>query len=190
MRRRILSLREKAAPDERKRWSLTAAAMLAGFKPLVNARTVMAFASFRSEIDTVPVLADILSRKQRLVLPLSLVATREMAIYKIKDPAAQLRRGYCGIPEPDPDLCSEVPAAEVDLVLVPGSVFDLRGGRMGYGGGYYDRFLADKAPQALRVGLAFSLQLLERIPQAPHDQRMDYVVTEKGVIDCRAGMVR
>ncbi|MHB8809208.1 MAG: 5-formyltetrahydrofolate cyclo-ligase, partial [Desulfobulbaceae bacterium] len=59
------------------------------------------------------------------------------------------------------------------------------GGRLGYGGGYYDRFLALEAPQALRIALAFGLQVVEQVPVEPHDQLMDFVVTEANLYDCR-----
>ena len=70
------------------------------------------------------------------------------------------------------------------MVVVPGSVFDRRCGRYGYGGGYFDRFLSIEAPQALRIGLAFSLQVLPEIPLKTHDQRMDIIVTENEILRC------
>ncbi len=187
IRQRMLALRDRAGAEERERWSRAAAAVLSGFAPILAAKTVLAFASFRSEIDTGEIINDILARGQRLCLPLSQVASRGMAVYEINDPETQLRPGYCRIPEPDPALCREVGADEIDAVLVPGSVFDGNGGRMGYGGGFYDRFLAHRASRALRIGLAFFLQLTARVPQASHDQKMDYIVSEKGVIDCKSG---
>jgi 5-formyltetrahydrofolate cyclo-ligase len=65
---------------------------------------------------------------------------------------------------------------------MPGSVFDLRGGRLGYGGGFYDRFLQTAAPQALRIGLAYDLQVVAAVPLQRHDQQLDYLVTETRTI--------
>jgi 5-formyltetrahydrofolate cyclo-ligase len=70
------------------------------------------------------------------------------------------------------------------MVVVPGSVFDRRCGRYGYGGGYYDRFLSIEAPQALRIGLAFSLQVVPGIPLKTHDQKMDIIVMENEMLRC------
>lgn len=79
----------------------------------------------------------------------------------------------------------ELEPASIDVVIIPGSVFDRQGGRLGYGGGYYDRFLAQAAPQALRVALAYELQLVDAIKLQPHDQLMDWLVTEKTSYHCR-----
>jgi len=97
----------------------------------------------------------------------------------------QLRPGAFSIQEPDPALCLKIEPDQIDVVIVPGSVFDKRGARFGYGGGFYDRFLANDAPQAIRIALAFSFQVLDNnIPVKSHDQFMDYIITEKEIIFC------
>ncbi|MCW5213519.1 hypothetical protein VU04_11495, partial [Desulfobulbus sp. TB] len=63
--------------------------------------------------------------------------------------------------------------------------FDPLGGRLGYGGGYYDRFLTQDAPQAQRIGLAYTQQMVEQVPMEPHDQYMDMIITEEQVYQCR-----
>ena len=71
----------------------------------------------------------------------------------------------------------------IDLILVPGCGFDLEGGRLGRGGGYYDRFLAGQVG-VLKVGLCFECQMIDRLPTEAHDQSVDLIVTESRVIDC------
>ncbi|MGH7571005.1 MAG: 5-formyltetrahydrofolate cyclo-ligase [Gemmatimonadota bacterium] len=90
--------------------------------------------------------------------------------------------GPMGLREPDPARAVLVDPGAIELVVVPGVGFDGRGRRIGFGAGYYDRFLA--ATDALRMGLAFSLQLVPRIPQGPDDETVDWIVTETEVIDC------
>ena len=104
-----------------------------------------------------------------------------MAAVRITDPGRDLLPGYKGIPEPDPKLAHarSIPATQLEVVIVPGAVFDRRGYRLGYGGGYYDRFLALEAPQALRIGLCFDLQLVDQLPEEAHDVPMDWLVTEQ-----------
>ena len=63
--------------------------------------------------------------------------------------------------------------------MLPGSVFDRAGNRLGYGAGFYDRFLAQEAPRAIRIGLGFSLQLVERLPALAHDIPMNQLITER-----------
>ena len=99
-------------------------------------------------------------------------------------PGEPLRQGPHGIWEPASRI--HAPRAAIDVVLVPGLAFDMRGGRIGYGGGIYDRLLARLRPGVLRVALAFDCQLQrEVLPQEPHDLQMDYIVTESHWIDCR-----
>ena len=87
--------------------------------------------------------------------------------------------GFMDIPEPTAS-CEPVDPQEVDLVLVPGVAFDRQGNRLGYGGGYYDRFLQQCA--APRVALAFATQLVDHVPTEPHDLRVHAVVTDEEVI--------
>lgn len=97
----------------------------------------------------------------------------------------RLTTGRFGIREPDPDAAVQVLPDEGDTILVPGLAFDRRGGRLGRGGGFYDRFL-ERWPNAFRVGVAFSSQLIESVPCEAHDVRVDAVVTEDGWIDARS----
>ena len=117
---------------------------------------------------------------KRIALPLTLAKEKMLRPYLIKDPNRDLKPGYCSIPEPDPDSAVLLNPQEIDVVIVPGSVFDHNGGRLGYGGGFYDRFLANQAPAPFRVALAFELQVIDdSLPLASHDQPLDCLVTEK-----------
>ncbi|MDI6824751.1 MAG: 5-formyltetrahydrofolate cyclo-ligase [Bacillota bacterium] len=148
-------------------------------------RAVLAYASFRQEVDTFPVLAAALTQGKELILPRVDRRRKRLDLLRVSDPGADLRSGYQGILEPDPARCPPVDAARIDLVLVPGVVFDRRGFRLGYGGGYYDRLLAS-LPGAVRVGLAFSLQVVDEIPALAHDLPVDILVTEEGALQFRA----
>ena len=101
----------------------------------------------------------------------------------IQNPEKDLVPGYYGIPEPDPQKSLRVDPREIDAAVIPGSVFDIHGGRLGYGGGYYDRFLVNDAPQAKRIGLAFEMQVVENVPVQPHDQPLDILITEKRTVN-------
>lgn len=71
------------------------------------------------------------------------------------------------------------------MVITPGLAFDRRGFRLGYGGGYYDQYLTRLRPETTRVGIGFSIQLIDRIPEEPLDQRVHFVVTDAELVDCR-----
>ncbi len=93
---------------------------------------------------------------------------------------SQLTRSRQGLLEPDAELTELADASEAELILVPGLGFDARGARLGLGGGYYDRFLAEV--EGTQLGLAFEWQLLSEVPMSGHDQRVDGIVTELRVI--------
>ena len=78
--------------------------------------------------------------------------------------------------------CEVFPPEEIDLILVPGTAFDAGGGRLGQGGGYYDRFLEKTG--ALRVGVCHGFALQKSVPEEAHDARMDYILTPQAVIRC------
>ena len=96
---------------------------------------------------------------------------------------AQLVGSVFGLREPDPELCPPADPAWAEVVVVPGVAFSASGARLGMGGGYYDRFLAQSGIP--RVGLAFEMQLVDSMTQAEHDQPVDLIVTELRVIRCR-----
>ena len=146
-------------------------------------RTVMLYAHFRSEVRTLTLVEKCLVLGKQVALPLTDAAENRLYPYLVEDPSRDLKSGYCTIPEPDPAKARLISPGEIEVVVVPGSVFDVYGGRYGYGGGFYDRFLAKEAPQAFRIGLAFELQVsTEPLQLAAHDQRMDCLVTEKNIV--------
>ena len=152
---------------------------------VAQAKNIMIYVNFRSEVETIP-LFEMLSEKQmQVTVPLTIKETHRLIAYHITDPQKELRPGYYGIPEPDASRLSPADPAGIDVVLVPGSVFDPHGGRLGYGGGFYDRFLADDAPQALRIALAFQAQVVDRVPVLDHDEKMHYLLTEKQLIQIK-----
>jgi 5-formyltetrahydrofolate cyclo-ligase len=89
------------------------------------------------------------------------------------------------IREPVPALCAAVEVGSLDFALVPGLGFDSRGGRLGYGGGFYDRLLGRLPAASPRVAATFSAQLLDAVPMAPYDQYVDLIVTEHGSLPAR-----
>jgi 5-formyltetrahydrofolate cyclo-ligase len=181
LRRRVLAERDAWPADRRARASAAIAERLLALPGLAAARTVLAYASFGSEPDTGRLLQAVLGAGQALALPRVNRTTRMLELYRVDDLAAQLEPGTWGIREPRPALCAPVAPAAVDFVLVPGAVFDVRGGRIGYGGGYYDRLLGGARPGTPLVAAAFELQVVPEVPMGPDDRRVDRVVTESRI---------
>ena len=181
MRTRIAAVRDALDPSWRT-WSSDAMVRrIAALPTFVAARTVLLTAPFRSEWDAAPLIDIALATGKTVVLPRVDEPARMLALCRIRDAKRDIVAGYRGLPEPAPH-CEHVPAAAIDWVLVPGIAFDRAGARLGYGGGYYDRMLPLLPERAARVAGAFSAQIVDEVPSAPHDIRMDTVVTEGSVL--------
>lgn len=149
-----------------------------------SADTIFIYVNFRSEVVTRPLIDHILKCGKKLMVPVTLIKEKDLLPVSITDPDKELAPGYCSIPEPKVTIREKqrVSPELIDLIFLPGSVFDERGGRMGYGGGYYDRFVSLKAPQALRIGLAHELQVVKHAPLQAHDEFLDFIVTEERMV--------
>lgn len=104
-------------------------------------------------------------------------------------PGMRLARGRFGIREP----VEQIPVSpwDVNAFVIPGLAFDKTGGRLGYGAGYYDRILRKASKAALRIGVCYDWQILdEPLPQEPTDARLDWIVSERRLVNCRSGEVR
>ncbi len=181
LRQEVLARRDQLPAQEWREKSRALALRLGSLGCFNQARAILFFVSFRSEADTFFLIRQALENGVQVAAPLTVSRDKELKIFVIRDLENDLVPGYQGILEPDPRRCPQLDPALLDLVIVPGSVFDRQGGRMGYGGGYYDRFLANRAPQAVRVGVCFDLQLVDKVAMAAHDQYLDYVVTESQI---------
>lgn len=179
-RRRALTARDALTQTERERRAAAVRARALQLPELAAAGTVMLFASFRTELDTLPVARTVLDAGKRLCLP-RVLGPRLMAAFQVTDVDAGLVPGMWDIPEPR-EGSPEVPPGEIDLVFVPGSAFDAEGGRCGYGGGFYDTYLPRTRPGTPWVALAFEAQLVPRIACEEHDLPVTAIVTEDRVI--------
>ena len=150
--------------------SFAAGSVIAGYAPV------------RSEFDPRPLLAALAARGARAALPV-IVGRDQPLVFRAWDTTAPLARGPLGIPEPGPDQPELVP----DIVLVPLAAFDRLGHRIGYGGGYYDRSLAQlrAGGDRLAIGVGFAVQEIPAIPALAHDVPLDLVLTETETIDLR-----
>lgn len=179
LRQRILALRDQIPPEVRVRVGETVFARTRALPQYRAARVVFAYAGFGSELDTAPLLQQILDDGKLLVMSKVDKAARGLTLFQVDELDAHLVPGVWGIREPNPDRCAPCAPDAVDLVVMPGAVFDVYCGRIGYGAGYYDRLLAPLQPVPYLVAPAFDLQVIEEVPMEPHDKRLDRVITER-----------
>ena len=184
LRKDKLAQRDSMDEQERLEKSKSIGEKLLSFAEIERARNIFIYVSFRSEVETHRLIGEMMKRGKRISVPLTQLEDKRLDAVHIEDMERDLTEGYQGILEPT-SACLEEGVTEplnIDVVIIPGSVFDERGGRYGYGGGYYDRFL-ENIPYAVRIGLAFDLQTVEEAPLQPHDELLDYIITEKRIIE-------
>ncbi|MFW6323666.1 MAG: 5-formyltetrahydrofolate cyclo-ligase, partial [Desulfovibrionales bacterium] len=148
-----------------------------------SATEVLLYAPVRNEVDTWPIFDELRSRGIRTLLP----RCRECEPGKMEWAEASCREdlaaGAFNIPEPHQDRCPSTRTFSPDLILIPGVAFDRSGFRLGYGGGYYDRFLSGLADQSsLLAGLAFQFQVVAALPRQKWDIPLHVLITEQEII--------
>lgn len=179
LRAYLLHVRSSIPERQRKKMSQTILRRLVLEPSFKKAKTIGIYIGFGSEIDTAPMIKRAWRDKKKVVVP----STRQglsRPCFEEYRPQEKLRRTKWGTWEPAVPKRPEA-LSGIDLMIVPGLGFDGGGHRVGFGGGFYDRVLA-KMPKATHVGLFFSRQEIYRCPRNGFDQRLDVVITEKGVV--------
>ncbi|PFD84350.1 5-formyltetrahydrofolate cyclo-ligase [Bacillus anthracis] len=153
--------------------------LLYGQKEWAEAKIIGITLSMENEVNTYPIIEKAWEEGKKVVVPKCNKATRTMSFRQISN-FDQLETVYMNLREPIPALTEEVNADEIDLQIVPGVAYTERGERIGYGGGYYDRYLVHYKGKTL--SLAYSFQMVEHIPVEPFDKNVEKIITEKGTM--------
>ncbi|WP_281890103.1 5-formyltetrahydrofolate cyclo-ligase [Paenibacillus sp. YYML68] len=144
--------------------------------------TLFTYMPVKTEVDVTPVLEACWKRPWRVVVPKVIPAYKQMKLYEIKS-YVDLERGNWGIREPVAKAPQLFDIRQIDVVIVPGLAFDLRMGRLGYGGGFYDRFMQQYVrtglPKPYIIAAAFEEQLVDEVPMGLFDFRINELVTEE-----------
>jgi 5-formyltetrahydrofolate cyclo-ligase len=179
MRIRAILREKKAAlsPEERLEKSMKICQYVLG--QIADGETVLAYTSKELEVNTAPLIDELLKRKTNVAVPIIQKEDISLRLSYIRDRSVLVPSTF-GVPEP---IGNEIPARpeEISVILLPMLGFDRTGARIGYGAGYYDRFL-EKNPGLKKIALAFACQEVERLPLDPTDIRMDMIITENGVV--------
>ncbi|MED0947971.1 5-formyltetrahydrofolate cyclo-ligase [Bacillus mobilis] len=148
-------------------------------KEWAEAKIIGITLSMENEVNTYPIIEKAWEEGKKVVVPKCNKETRTMSFRQISN-FDQLETVYMNLREPIPALTEEVGADDIDLQIVPGVVYTGRGERIGYGGGYYDRYLVHYKGKTL--SLAYSFQMVEHIPVEPFDKNVEKIITEKGTM--------
>lgn len=187
IRKKILALRGQLPPDMRGTHSEAISARIAGLEIYRQANIVLGYMNFGTEFASEIWIPQVLGDGKKLALPRVNRHTNQLDLYWVDDPENQLEPGLWGIREPVVERCERLNTLnEVEFALLPGVAFSRDGARLGYGGGFYDKLLARMTQRPALATAAFSLQIVEQIPQEPTDVKVGWIITEQETIACPA----
>ncbi len=185
LRKEVLSKRDELSWDEIEAKSKKIADFLFALPEYIEADTVMYFLNFGKEVQTLDMVPLTLNHGKVVAAPKTVHREKKMLLSQITDVDDDLAPGLWGIPEPKPEKIRAVNPLDLDFVVVPGVAFDEQGNRLGYGGGYYDRFFQQLRPGVPLVAAVFEEQILPAVPAEPWDCKVDLIITDIRIIDCR-----
>ena len=182
LRRYILRLRNRQSIGEVQQKSEDIVDQVLLLNEYVRARGIACYVSKDTEVDTRVLIRTSLDRGKRVLIPVVKKGEVELFFSEIKDLGKELAPGTFGILEPKLEFVRRVELDAIDLMFVPGIAWDKEGYRLGWGRGYFDRVIQKLPSHVKTAGLAFSLQLINRVPRDQFDVPVDMVITESRVI--------
>ena len=182
LRKKYKQYRNELGNERRQGFSQDILDRIEKLPAFVEAETVMVFVSFQSEVDTIDLIRLSLGMHKRVFVPYCFKNSFEMAPCELKS-LDELKEGKYGILVPPYAPEKTILKENLDLIFVPALVFDRRGYRLGYGGGYYDRFFENLPESVLTVGLGFACQLIDKLPIEKHDRKLSMLITELDTLE-------
>jgi len=176
MRMRCRQRRDELDEEARRSASLEICGYIEAWPQFESAGAILTYMPMRGEVDLRPLLEAYPAKKW--LLPR--IQSEGRMVFHTYDPGRLVRHAY-GMLEPAADL-PQVPPGEIDLALAPALAYDPRGYRLGYGGGFYDRFLGEF--KGVSLGVTYQALILEALPVDRHDIRVQYIVSEVGIQLC------
>jgi 5-formyltetrahydrofolate cyclo-ligase len=185
IRKTKLKLREQLAKEDIYNKSRVITQRLIETDRFVSSNVIMCYINFKNEVDTNLIIKCCMDMGKTVALPRVTAEQQDLKVitpYIISDAKNDLGKGSYGIFEPIPSKTLKIDSCDIDLVIVPGVAFDFRKYRIGYGAGFYDRFLKTTRPDCLKVGFSFEIQIIDNIPCGVYDIPMDMVITENRIL--------
>jgi 5-formyltetrahydrofolate cyclo-ligase len=180
LRKKAGSLRDALSPSERAGKSGLIGQRLAELPEFKGASQALFYVSFKSEVDTAPMREMARSLGKTVAVPRSEAPGRRL-IFQTLHSDGELEPGPYGVLQPRHDIEKIADFELPSVVIVPGLAFDPEGNRLGWGAGYYDRFLAGEGAGLPSIGLAFDCQVMEQLPRGPHDVPVNFLITESRI---------
>ena len=205
LKQQILSKRNHLSKEETNKKSILIKNNLYSLPEFKKAKNILFYVSFNSEVDTREIIRELIIRKEKkVIVPYVEKNNPVLQLSELKN-FNELEPKTFGILEPKSSFIREFNPNKLDLIIIPGAVFGLNGHRIGYGHGYYDRFLktlenskgifgvqkifkkfSRKVKNNIKkIGLAYDFQVVDKIPEEQHDVPMDIIITDKEIMHCK-----
>lgn len=182
LRKRIIEIRDNFDLEIKKNADKSILKILKQQSFFKESKNIFIYIGFGSEIDTGSYIDDFLKAGKCIIIPRIDTITNEMDAVQISN-MNDLQSNKYGILEPKPSI-KAFDKTLIDLVVMPGVAFDSTGSRIGYGGGYYDKFLQNIKGSIHKVALAYKFQVIDKVPSEEHDINADSIITENEIIIC------
>ncbi len=182
LRKQVIQQLHQLSPSDHEQKSASIIEKVLASDEFKNAHTIGITLSRFPEVDTHRLIDIAWQAGKRIAIPRCIASTREMD-FRLIDSFDQTEVVYMDLKEPKIDETTSVDPEDIDLQIVPGVVYSETGYRIGFGGGYYDRYLKNFPFQT--ISLAFYCQISDNIDKEPHDIPVSYIYTDQYIIDCQ-----
>jgi 5-formyltetrahydrofolate cyclo-ligase len=180
--RNIMSKRRKSMSEQEvNRKSKTIIEKVMNTEEFKKSKNLMVFLSFDNEVYTFDLIDKAMDMGKKVIVPYTVKDTYEIIPTLLKNIEEDLEVSSYGYLEPKKDKITAVQEEDIDLTIVPGLAFDKNMNRIGFGKGYYDRYLAKTRKDSKNMAIAYEYQVLEEIPYDDYDEKMDYIITEENI---------
>lgn len=182
LRREYTQMREAMDQSEVERLSEKIIDTILKLPVFKRAETVMVYLNFKNEVDSLRMIEESYKAGKKVVIPYCEKETMEIIPSELNDIETEIVKGKNGYLQTKKDCVKPVPLEDIDLIVVPGIAFDKRCYRLGFGAGYYDRFLRKLNFEKPTIGLCYDFQIIHSIPIEGHDVPLDFVITEERIL--------
>ncbi len=182
MRNRVVTALESLSPEELATKTSQIGDRLFGFANFLEANISLLYMPQKHVVDTKGIIQRCMDYRKLVALPAFNTEKYAMQLFKVDAFEADMTLGPRNIMEPDPERCKIIPIERIDIAIIPGVALDEKGGRIGSGEGYYDRFIGKLPVTTRKVALSLECQIVQQVPMESHDKFMDIIITEDRVI--------
>jgi len=182
-RKRVAELKKEMLKEEWEEFSYKIRDQLFNLPEWKESSHICLYYSVEKEVDTLSIAKQAWREGKKIYFPKCNPNEKKLTFYQVEH-LSSLTKIYYGIPEPDPECCDELLLSKLDMIIIPGLVFDQKGYRIGYGGGYYDRFLPKIHSKVHKIALAFDYQVIRDtyLPIEEHDLPVHQIITNSAVL--------